>query len=85
MDQHAQDSSFIFGGTLKFELNKNSHNLGNVLQADILSLSLYFNVIPLGNIVRIAGVVRQTTTLLAMKMEVLMVDFTSLEGYLIDQ
>jgi hypothetical protein len=84
VDQHAQDSSFIFGGTLKFELNKNSHNLG-IIQADILSLSLYFNVIHLGNIVRIADVVRQTTTLLAMKLGLLMVDFTSLEGCLIVQ
>ena len=83
MDQHAQDSSFIFGGTLKFELNKNSHNI--VRQSDILSLTLYFNVTLLGNIVRIADVVRQTTTLLAMKLGLLMVDFTSLEGYLIDQ
>ena len=82
MDQHAQDSSFIFGGTLKFELNKNSHN---IRQSDILSLTLYFNVSLLGNIVRIADVVRQTTTLLAMKLGLLMVDFTSLEGYLIDQ
>ena len=56
-----------------------------VRQSDILSLTLYFNVTLLGNIVRIADVVRQTTTLLAMKLELLMVDFTSLEGYLIDQ
>ena len=82
MDQHAQDSSFIFGGTLKFELNKNSYNLR---QAHISSSTLYFNDTLLGNIVRIADVVRQTTTLLAMKLELLMVDFTSLEGYLIDQ
>ena len=79
MDQHAQDSSFIFGGTLKFELNKNSY------KAHISSSTLYFNDTLLGNIVRIADVVRQTTTLLAMKLELLMVDFTSLEGYLIDQ
>ena len=53
--------------------------------AHISSLTLYFNDTLLGNIVRIADVVRQTITLLAMKLELLMVDFTSLEGYLIDQ
>ena len=67
---------------MKFELNKNSHNQR---EAYISSLTLYFNDTLLGNIVRIADVVRQTTTLLAMKLELLMVDFTSLEGYLIDQ
>ena len=69
---------------MKFELNKNSYNL-IARQAHISSLTLYFNDTLLGNIVRIADVVRQTTTLLAMKLELLMVDFTSLEGYLIDQ
>ena len=82
MDRRAQDFSCIFGGTLKFILNKNYPYLG---KADILSLILYFNDLLLGNIVRIADVVKQTTMSLAMKLGLLMVDFTSLAGYLIDQ